>query len=279
MKYPEALEIYAKEVGPKFSSIVRRYVEADGEPHDQTFTRYLQGLEKSGMARGTVDLHRRTIRAFYRRFGMQAPQARGWEFDSEAESRRPALDAQLVTQFIAAAQDGLLTPRQSSILALATTYGMRAEEVSRVQAEDIDREGSRIFVRTAKHGVKRWCWLPPEIEPWLQDEWPETTANSVEKAFAAIWGQVLEIPRPERTAWHSIRRGLVLALKEAGVPEDARERFLRWKTASSMVKRYSRPNVLVGAQGEAPARTEGDEGSREYDAAVWDNHPWLANWR
>ena len=279
MRYSEALDTYAKEVGPKFASIVRRYVEAEGDQYDQTFTRYLEGLERAGMARGTVDLHRRTIRAFYKHFNMPVPKARGWEFDSEAESRRPALHSQLVAQFVGAARDGQVTARQVAVLALTSIYGMRAEEVARVQERDIDHEGRRIFCRTAKKGVPRWLWLPPEMEKWLLIEWAPTTANSIEKAFAAIWGQVLEIPRPPHTGWHSLRRGLVFALKESGVPEDDRERFMRWKTASSMVKRYSRPNVLVGADGEAPAREEGDEGSRLYDEAVWSNHPWLPLWR
>ena len=279
MTYREALEVYRSEVGQKFARMVERYLESGGTNADQTFTAYLRDMERSGMARGTCDLHRRTIRAFYRRFSMTAPNARGWEFDSEAESRRPALDGHLIARMIEAAKDGTLTARQSCILALTTTYGARAEEVARVQMKDVDREGSRIFIRTAKHGIKRWCWLPPEIEPWLQAEWPETQANSVEKAFAAIWAQVLEIPRPPRTGWHGIRRGLVLALKEVGVPEEDRERFLRWKVKGGMVKLYSRPNVLVGAEGEAPARQEGDEGSREYDEAVWERHPFLPLWR
>lgn len=283
LKYGDALQVYEADAGPKFASIVRRYLTSLDDPdagnHDQTFTHYLGRLEKAEMARGTVDLHRRAIRAFYRKFGMAPPAARGWEFDSEAESRRPALDAQLVADLIAAAKDGTLTARQTCILALTTIYGMRAEEVSRVQERDLDRVGCRIFVRTAKKGVRRWFWLPEEVQRWLQREWPETNANRVEKAFVSIWGQVLEIPRPPRTGWHAIRRGLVVALKDAGVPEEDRERFMRWKVKGGMVQLYSRPNVLVGAQGEAPARTEGDEGSRAYDEAIWQNHPWLYLWR
>lgn len=290
MTFGEGLDLYEQDVGKKNAAYARRYLEAGGTERDQSLTKYLAELEDSGLKRGTVDRHRAMVQAFFRyadkllrdrgSFGIHVPEARGWHYDAEHESRKVALDSSLIGLLIAAAKDGTLTARQMTLLCLSTVYAMRTVEMASIQQQDVDREGQRIFIRTAKGGVWRWCWLPPQIQSYLQEDWAPTTAGAVQKAFTSIWGQVIERKRPPRTAWHAIRHALHRDLEAAGVSESDRTRFGRWRTGTqSMAQSYVNVTVNVTAEGEAPARQEGDEGSREFDAAVWAAHPWLGLWR
>lgn len=276
MTIRQAIDQYGRETDPKRAAIVRRYIEWGGDTSDGQFTRYLRLLADQGLAPGTVDLHRRTIRAFYRRSNIIPPKAKGFRYDHLRDSHRPALAPETVTAMIRAAREGMLSDRETALLALSTTYGMRAEELASVREGDIDREGSRIFVRTAKHGVMRWCWLPPAIVPHLAIPW-EGGASDVYAAFDSIWAAVSDAPKP-RMAWHAVRRSLVAGLDRAGVPDSAKERFLRWASGRrSMASLYSNPSEEVTATGTAPVRDE-EEGAREHDAAVWDAHPFLGEW-
>jgi len=277
----EALARYSAEVGTKYAAIVRRYLEWGGVCSDASLSRYVRYLRDQGLGDGTIDLYIRTVRAFYRRNGLHPPAVKGWRY-SPSQAVRPALDRDVVERLVSAARDGVLSPRQETLLALATTYGMRAEEMARVKSEDVDRDGGRIFVHTAKGGRPRWCWLPPEIAERLQHDWPGCSASDVVATFGRMWRAADLGDRPRRVAWHSVRRSLVRDLLVAGVPGEDVGRFMRWASSDAdelrMVALYGHPTHTVGAGGMQRVQ-EGDPGSREYDAVVWDRHPYLPLWR
>jgi integrase len=277
----EALKRYAREAGPKFAAMVERYLGKGGSNSDTVFLKYLRHLEQEGLRPGTVDLHRRTIQAFYRHFRLAPPQARGWHYDPH-DASRPALAVELIAHLIQAAKTGKLTSRQTALLALSTTYGMRAGELAAVTAADVDLVGQRIYIRTLKGGKPRWCFLPPEIIPYVDASWARVSPNSVEKTFDNLWSAAVDAGRPDGTAWHSCRRALVRDLVAGDAPDGAVAKFLRWanggsKGAERMVELYSRPSDHVGLEGTTPARTE-DEGCRSHDELVWDRHPYLKFW-
>lgn len=276
----EALRRYGREVGPTKAAanvaLVRRYLAQGGQNTDTSLTAYLRRMLRDGYAPSTVDLHRRTIRAFYGHLRMAAPRAKDVGFDP-GDVDRPALDRPAVEAMVAAARTQGLPGWHVALLALSTTYGMRVEELASVQDQDIDREGARVYIRTVKKGQKRFCYLPPDIAAVMLEAWPRASTARATKAFAALWGAAFDAPKPDGVAWHAIRRALHRDLAEAGVPETDRIRFGRWKGAATMAGLYSRPNQTVGAQGVERARSE-PEGAREYDAAVWSAHPYLALW-
>lgn len=277
MKIREAIETYGRETDSKRAAIVRRYVEWGGEASDALFARYLRLLGDQGLAPGTVDLHRRTIRAFYRRFQIPPPKAAGFRYDHMRDSRRPALTTETVQAMIRAAKDGLLSEREASLLALSATYGMRAEEMASVRREDIDLEGERIFIRTAKHGRMRWCWMPPAIRPFLSVPW-DGHPPDIYAVFDNLWASVSDQSKPKGLGFHSIRRALVSALDKAGVPDSAKERFMRWASGHrSMASLYANPSEEVSAEGAERVRSE-EESAREYDGEVWMRHPFLSEW-
>lgn len=288
----KALDEYKRTAGPKSGRIVERYLEANGSEDDQVFTKYIQGLVSGGMKRGTADLHRRCIRTFFKntdlllresgKYGIRSvhvPEVRGWNYDYLAESRRTFLTEELIVDFIAAARHGDLTAQQVFALALSTTFGMRAREIAAVRPEHVDKRESRLYIQTAQGGVARWQWLPPEIQPYIPQELEPRDANAVVKLFASMWAVVLEMPRPDRVGWQSIRRELEGKLSVAGVSQEARGRFMRRKTANYSIAEYNASATSrVTRQGEVAARLIGGPGTREFDRECWDRHPFVGLW-
>jgi len=275
----EALEAYRREAGPRYARRIERWLEWGGRPDEATLSRYLRHLrDHEHLSDSTIDLHLRTIRAFYRRFGIQPPTLRSWRFDPRS-SQRPALDSDLVQAIVLSAKQGQLWPWHVPLVLLSTIYGMRSAEMAQLRPDDLDLANDRVFIRTAKGGVQRWVYLPPLLHPHLLD-WVPPSLAEVERAFAEVWSAVSDVPKPPQVGWHAIRRALVRDLRAAHVPEEDVIRFLRWRGregSARMLDLYEHPNVLVHAQGAA-AVVEGDQGSRAYDAAVWDRHPYLPFW-
>lgn len=276
----QALAQYRQKTGPvnadKNVAIVRRWLTWGGQPHDASLTAYIRLLQGRGLKPGTIHHHAQTIRAFYRHMGITAPRIVGFRFDPLQDTDRPALALEAMQTLMAAAldPDSLLDAYQRAILVVSLAYGPRANELAAIQPHDI--EAARIYIRTSKGGVPRWIWTPPVIRPLLDIDWPDASTRYVERQFGVIWAVVLETDKPDRVAWHAARRGLALALSEAGVPDSATEHFMRWKVGGkkSMVDLYKNPNQLVGAHGKAPV-AETEAGGYVEDRAVWERHPVL----
>lgn len=275
-----AAEAYGRHAGAKYGAIARRYVESGGERSDRSLARYVRAMEDRGYRRGTIDLHLRIIAAFYRRQGLEPPRVRGWSYDLH-EAHRPAVSASWVEQIIPHARTHPeVTLRERTVLALATTYGLRAGEVAAVRKEDVPGDG-RIFLRTEKGGERRWCHLPAEIARNLQTDWPPCNPSEVYAAWDRLW-ESAGIRRPKGAGLHTVRRALMRDMTEAGVSQAACERFLRWadggRGAGRMAALYRQPSAEIGSDG-AVRQVEVDSGAREFDAEVWARHPYLRWWR
>lgn len=274
----QALAQYRQKTGPvnadKNVAIVRRWLEWGGRPHDASLTAYMRQLQDRDLKPGTIHHQAQVIRAFYRHLGITPPRLVGLGFDPMQDTARPALalDALQSLWQAAADPDSLLDDYQRAILAMVLVYGPRANELAAIRPQDI--EADRVYIRTSKGGVPRWIWTPPVIRPLLDIDWPTTSVKAVEEQFGVIWTLVWETERPQRVAWHAARRGLALALSEAGVSDTAIEQFMRWKAGwkQSMVALYTNPNQIVGAQGSAPRVTRAT-GTYAEDSAVWERHP------
>lgn len=276
----QALALYRQKTGPvnadKNVAVIRRWLEWGGQPKDASLAAYVRALQNQGLKPGTIHHHAQTIRTFYRHLGIPAPRLVGFRFDPLQDTDRPALSLETMQTFMAAAldPDSLLDAYQRAILAVALVYGPRANELAALQPQDIDQD--RLYIRASKGGMRRWFWIPPSIRDLLDIDWPDVSTPYIERQFGVIWAVVLETEKPDRVAWHAMRRGLALALSEAGVADTAIEHFMRWKVGGkqSMVDLYKNPNQLVGAQGKAPVQ-QTEAGSYDEDVAVWERHPLL----
>ena len=289
MKASEALAIYGRRVGPvnreQNIAIVRRWLMWGGQPTDAHLAAYAKHLLDEGLRSGTVDLHLRTVRAFYRHLGIHAPR-NTFQHD-QASERRPAAGGDLVRALIGAAKAGEFSAHQVAYLALGSVYGMRVGEVSAVRQEDVDLDGGRIFVRTEKGGVRRWQRIPDEIAPYLAIDWDPQDPDVVNASFGAMLASIgVKREKGDRLGMHILRRGVVLGLRRAGVADEDIAVFMRWARGGKGVQnatggvgevlRYSDPSAIVGVGGEEDMRQLTAE--QDPDAAAWARHPFLAMW-
>lgn len=284
----EAAKLYGQHAGKQPQRMVEHWLQWLGglEPSDTLVEKWMAAQEQEDLKRGTIDRRYRAVRAFYAwaakypaiRYGGPIPTARSWHFDSEKESESVAFGEDTILRLVEVAKEQAAA-YDAALLCLSTLFGLRAVELSRVLPEDCNLADGRLFVKTAKKGVVRWHWLPEAARPWLDVAWPRTTAERVERVFPDLWALAgLEDEDRMGSCWHGVRHGLDRALRDRGVPEEDRDRFCRWKGNRSMARRYANVSVVVGLEG--PQRVRGaEEGSAEYDAAVWLRHPFVEAWR
>lgn len=276
----QALSEYAEDAGHQPAADVRRFLEWKMERDNRDLTAYLAHLQKQGKAKGTADKVRREVQAFYRRFGLQPPKARGWKFDARKEGTHEAVGLSRVREMIGAARSSL-PPHLQAMLCLSTVYGLRAGEIAGIGDAQLDFAGSRLYVQTEKDGRPCWQWMPPEIARWLEDWQGPQRAGAVQAGFGHCWAAATDDPRPKQLGWHALRRSLVVALRQEGVSDPAIGHFMRWAggggdAVARMVEWYGDPSAMVGEAEEEPERREG---TREEDAEVWGRHPFLSLWR
>jgi integrase len=260
-----------------FAGVVRRWLDLSADPSSAGLGDYMRRLEDRGLKASTIDQAYNTIRRFVAFVGLPRPKVSWWHYDPRAADAadRPFFGEDVMA---ALAEVARATPsvKEAARFCLASIYGLRVSEIARVRQEDVDLAHERIFIHSAKRSRARWCWIPPEVRPWLDVRWEPARVERVAGTLDALWGMAIDKPRPKRAAWHAVRRSVCMVLRERGVEQASIERFIRWK-GRSMVDLYTSANVRVGLEG-AERIPEQDEGLRQADAAVWDRHPYVGLW-
>ena len=288
MTAKEALAHYAQVVGPakatQHLAVVRQYLQWGGTNDSRVWARYVQWLQKEKHYQsGTIAYHQRIVRAFFRAAGVQVPKP-AWEHQ-ETEDTRVAFTTDWIRQAIQVAQSEWADPTDAWILCMGTVYGLRSTEMSRLRIEDVDLANHRLFIHTAKEGEARWQWLPPAVEHQWNQGGTQVSLKRVHQALKNL-AAIGNLPLVKGADIHAIRRGLIVALDEAGVSDAATGHFIRWKqkkgASTDLYRekhRYSHPTQLVGVTA-APVElpTIPLPGSRADDAMVWDRHPFLPFW-
>jgi len=170
------------------------------------------------------------------------------------EIRRPSFRKEEVLQLIGfAKQSG--SQREKAYLALATTYGLRREELLRLRKQDI---GERLLIRTAKGGEPREHLIPEEIRPYLSFDFDRIkSSNPITLTFRKLF----EKAKVPQLGIHAIRRSLNTELRLSGIDPEAVFRFLRWKPSKRDMSAYyfslSYPEI---------------------DRLIFEKHPWIQAW-
>lgn len=243
-------------------------------PTDSDFRRYF-------IRRRHEDISERTLRKeFFHLQKLTRANKWDWPFESddipfpEEEQKLPVMSRESVEQLIKA--KGKMTNAERFYLAVATTWIVRREELSRIKKRDFDSES--ILIHTAKHGRPGKHLIPDELRQVFADYRPkEHSPSALSIMFRRISTKAGIELRP-RESWHSIRYSLNTILEEI-LPRRVLADFSHWKTISNqnsfeenkpkgedMIERYRRPEVLHSDPYYA-------------DKIVYANHPFLPLWK
>lgn len=186
-----------------------------------------------------------------------------------SDTRAPVLSHEDVAKMIEATKG--LAPLPRTLVALATTYGTRRKEMQ-VQKEDIDLKNSRIFIRSAKKGFRRWMHIPGAILPILADYKVNYRTVGLAALSAYFW---IVVERAglnldgQRIGWHSIRHRIIADLTSMGFTDYELVSYFRWQASSSQL------TILYRYRSMTPE----DELIEKIDKPILRVHPFLKYWR
>lgn len=208
-------------------------------------------------------------------------QIQGWTYPKvamvkvrDSDISRPILDCDEVVSLIN--RKGLFDARELALLAMATTYGMRREEMAEPDEPEIWEErtvvenGSgrwvfpaKILVHTVKGGVETTHLVPNEIYEVLKGFKPcgiDYMTKTLHKMFvkAGLRGR-------KGFGWHSIRRRLITELVLCDASAINIVRFIRWSEAT-----------MKGEFGMLAVYAKKDQA--RIDAEIFKVHPFLKYW-
>lgn len=221
--------------------------------------KFLAWERQQGFTQNSINTHLRPVKLL--------AQLQEWHFPKL--SMRRVRDEEITrtiftkAQVISLIQNGkrLLEPKELCYLALATTYGVRREEMSKPEPPDI--QDGKITIHTIKGGPTTTHLIPPEITPYLEEFIPYST-DYMSHMFLRMLKK-LGIKVGARYGWHSIRRALATELLLAEASALNIMRFMRWSDAS-----------LRGEFGMLTIYAKKDQA--RIDQEIFKIHPFLPYW-
>ncbi len=224
-------------------------------------TAFLAHLRKRGLRQSTIDKDLKAIKLL--------AQIQGWQFPklsmrrvSPDEIQRTIFTKETVGSLITLGRHGLLSNTELCYLALATTYGLRRVEMTRLKPTSFPDE-HHLIVDTAKGGRRTIHLVPPEIAPYLA-HFRHFEADSLTHMFHRIAKKV-GLSTEAGFGWHSIRRALATELVLSEVSALNIVRFMRWSDAS-----------IRGELGQLPIYAKKDQ--ERIDKEIFKIHPFLPYW-
>ncbi len=122
----------------------------------------------------------------------------------------------------------LLDPKELCWLALATTYGLRREEMGKPDPPEII--DGHITIHTVKGGPVTTHLIPSEIAPFLEHYHPYSADYMSHRFLKILYKTGVKVGGGY--GWHSIRRALATELLLSEVSAINISRYMRWSDAT-----------------------------------------------
>jgi integrase len=151
--------------------------------------------------------------------------------------------------------------RELAFLAMATTYGLRREEIGTLEISD-----GMVKVNTVKGGEVTTHLVPDEVKKFTNGYHGCNDVRYLTRVFQRVVGKVGIDVGGKGYGWHSIRRALASELVVREVSLLNILRFMRWSDAT-----------VQGEIGMLAIYVRRDQA--EVDRCVFRVHPFLAFWR
>lgn len=258
-------EHYSDHTRRQYFSHAQDYLDyvGEGDWRDRDILRnYMQKLKKKGHGQSHINyLVRGPIGALFRAHGLRIPVKLPRTSVSLLDlAHRVSFTKEEVKALISAARSSK-NATYTNIIALSTTYGLRASEIRLIRKEDTHPIKKTVFIHTLKGGVDREHTVPDQIAPFIFSyNYPTFSENKMYEIFREI-AQLAGIDRPDGKGYHAIRHGLATELIYGRkVDQPTVFQFLRWK-GGGMLSIYATP-YLPGI-----------------DAQIFVEHPFLEYWK
>jgi len=247
----------------------------DGQvPTDSDFRRYFirrrqQGISERTLRKEFVHLKKLAIANNW-----------NWPFTSddtpypEEEKKLPVLRQAEVEQLINT--KAKLNRAERFYLAVATTWIVRREELSRIKKRDYD--GETFIIHTAKHGRKVKHLIPDALKPIFADyRSKEHKPSGLSTMFRRICAKA-GLEHKKGSGWDSIRYRLNTLLKDVCLPQNSLN--------PSLLNDYAHWKQSTGGRHVETDRTEDyrhpeilDTDPYGIDKVIYSIHPFLPLWQ
>jgi len=254
---PSTIARYAEFAG-RFSHFTGKQ---EGFTEDDAL-RYIDHLIEQGYSDSSIRWTYYALKRVYR--AVRSPFAVTLEdlpLGRRSSPHRPALSREEVAGLIGFVRL-VGSPADKFYMAMATTYGLRRVELSRLTRESF-KEGT-VTIQAAKHGELRTHLVPDEIQPVVREALRSNALGYGTSALTVMFRELCERAGLEKDGplgWHSIRRSLDTELLKANVPFYVVRSFLRWRSSpGDMPALYFQPD------------------SGDIDRQIFQAHPFLGHW-
>jgi len=268
LRPPTTIKTYM-ETAQRFLGIV----EGDNQPTDSNVRQYFMKRRNAGIS------ERSLMKEFYHLKKLFQANAWPWEFTKDDspyvddKKQLPAMEPSNIELLIKARD--LYTTVECFYLAVATTFIVRREELSRIKKRDYDDD--TIIIHTAKHGRRRQHPIPDQLKPMFKNHRAkEHTTAALSSMFKRIC-QKAGVKLLPRTGWHSIRYALTTLIRDALIHNNYDPALVAdfggWSKQSlgsvfggaPMVGHYRRPELLFADKFGG-------------DRVIYEVHPFLKLW-
>ena len=245
----------------------------DRQPTDSDFRRYFMKRRDKGTSERTLR------KEFFCLKKLAVANNWSWPFTSddtpypEDEPRAPVFLPAQVEQLIKARAK--LSRGERFFLAVATTWIVRREELSRIKKRDYD--GETFVINTAKQGRKVKHLIPDALKPIFADYRPkELSPQALSEMLQRICAKA-GLKHRKGYGWDSIRYRLNTLLKDVCLPQNGLNPSLlndyaHWKQSAGgrymetdMTEHYRHPEIL-------------DTDPYGLDKVIYSVHPFLPLW-
>ena len=244
------------------------------DPTDSDFRRYFIRRRQQGISE-------RTLRKEFSHLKKLAIANNWpWPFDSddipypEEEPQLPVLKQAEVEQLIKARAK--LSSAERFYLAVATTWIVRREELSRIKKRDYD--GETFIIHTAKHGKGAKHLIPDALKSIFADYRPkEHNPSALSVMFRRICAKA-GLEHKKGSGWDSIRYRLNTLLKDICLPQNS--------LSPSLLDDYAYRKKKSSGRHAEKDRTEDyrhpeilDTDPHGIDKVIYSIHPFLPLWQ
>lgn len=247
----------------RWAAIVGRFEGCCGVKDDYSrgdVVRFLVRLRADGLSQNSIKTLIQPIRLLSHVQGwkdgfpkLTMPRVRS------SEVRRPVFSKDQMGFLIVRAKE-VCSGRELAFLAMASTYGLRREEIGTLRVGD-----GVVTVNTVKGGEVTSHLIPDEVRELARDYRGCNDVRYLTRVFQKIVGKAgLEV-NGGRHGWHSIRRALASELLMRDVSLLNVVRFMRWSDGG-----------LKGEFGMLAIYDRRDQA--QVDKAIFEVHPFLSFW-